>query len=174
MYKHGSTALISDWIGLGSMEYHGIGYSNIRLPDNKSNYAYKYNNRFNTFPEEVYIHEFLHTLERNSASYGFEVPNLHDYIKYGYIEEKLEGQKKWYIDYMNKNINYNGKKIGLPSEIYTHKPVHESNFKYSIETDDLKEPQNIIEVIRSLFNRVGKLFTYNKDEVTNFSENNVN
>ena len=117
------------------MEYHGIGYSNIRLPDNKSNYAYKYNNRFNT-------------LERNSASYGFEVPNLHDYIKYGYIEEKLEGQKKWYIDYMNKNINYNGKKIGLPSEIYTHKPVHESNFKYSIETDDLKEPQNIIEVIR--------------------------
>ena len=65
-------------------------------------------------------------------------------------------------------------KIGLPSEIYTHKPVHESNFKYSIETDDLKEPQNIIEVIRSLFNRVGKLFTYNKDEVTNFSENNVN
>ncbi len=169
----GSTLLTSDWIGLGSMEYLGIGYSNIRLPDSNSNYAYKYNYNYNTFPEEVYLHEFLHTLERNSRSYGYEVPDLHDYKKYGYTEDRLTGQKDWYIAYMNKEIQYNGKKIGLPEEIYTYKPVHESNFKYSREIDALREPKNIIEVIRSLFSRVGKLFSYNKNEVIDFSNNDI-
>lgn len=155
--QNGDTTLTNDWIGLGGMEYLGIGYSNIRLPDNKSNYAYKYNYRFNTFPEEVFIHEFLHTLEKNSKSYGYEIPALHDYKKYGYSEDKIEGQKEWYIDYMNQEIKYNGEKIGLPKEIYEYKPVHESNFKYSTEIDALKEPENIIEIIRSLYSRVSKL-----------------
>lgn len=146
------------------MEYLGIGYSNIRLPDSEKNYAYKYNYKFNTFPEEVYVHEFLHTLERNAKAYGYEVPNLHDYSKYGYKEEKLDGQKKWYTDYMNKNVNDNGNKIGIPEEIYSCRPIHESNFKYSIKVDGLQEPKNIIEVIRSLFNRVFSLFKNNGDE----------
>ncbi len=145
------------------MEYFGIGYSNIRLPDSERNYAYKYDYYYNTFPEEVYIHEFLHTLERNSRTYGYEIPNLHDYEKYGYKEDRVTGQKKWYIDYMNKQIDYNGEKIGLPEEIYTYKPVHESDFKYSVKVNALKEPKNIIEVIRSLFSRVGRLFNYNSE-----------
>ncbi len=173
MFKHGDVTLTNDWIGLGGMEYLGIGYSNIRLPDNEANYAYKYNYNYNTFPEEVYIHEFLHTLERNSKSYGYEVPDLHDYKKYGYTEGKLTGQKDWYIAYMNKEIEYEGEKIGLPPEIYNCKPVHKSNFKYSLEMDTLKEPKNIIEVIRSVANRVGKLFSYDKDEVINFGNENL-
>ena len=147
------------------MEYYGIGYSNIRLPDNESNYAYKYNYNYNTFPEEVYIHEFLHTLERNSKAYGYEIPDLHDYSKYGYSEDRTEGLKEWYIDYMNQEIEYNGEKIGLPAEIFTYKPVHESNFKYSIEVDALQEPENIIEVIHTLYNRAYQLFTYNENEM---------
>lgn len=154
------------------MEYLGIGYSNIRLPDSKNNYAYKYNYDYNTFPEEVYIHEFLHTLERNSKAYGYDIPDLHDYSKYGYSEDKLNGQKDWYIAYMNQEINYNGKKIGLPAEIYTYKPIHESNFRYSMQIDALQEPKNIIEVIRSLFSRVGKLFSY-RNEVIDFNNNMV-
>ena len=155
------------------MEYLGIGYSNIRLPDNESNYAYKYNHNYNIFPEEVYIHEFLHTLERNAKTYGYEVPDLHDYSKYGYSEDRLEGLKKWYIAYMNQEIEHNGVKIGLPAEIYTYKPVHESNFKYSMEVDALQEPKNIIEVIRSVFRRVAKLFSYDSKEVIEFSDNSV-
>lgn len=163
IFKHGSTTLTDDWIGLGGMEYFGIGYSNIRMPDSELNYVYKYNYWYNTFPEEVYIHEFLHTLERNSKEYGYDVPALHDYKKYGYEEEKLEGQKKWYIDYMNKQIDYNGTKIGLPAEIFKYQPVHESNFKYTTPIDALKEPKNIIEVIRSLINRTKKVFTYSSN-----------
>ena len=60
---------------------------------------------------------------------------------------------------MNKEIKSNGEKIGLPEEIFTYKPTHESNFKYSRQLKVLKEPENIIEVIRSIFDRVSKLFT---------------
>lgn len=164
--QKGSNTLSNDWIGLGGMDYLGIGYSNIRLPDDEKNYAYKFNYQYNTFPEEVFIHEFLHTLERNANEYGYEIPALHDYSIYGYSEEKLTGLKKWYEDYMNCNISYQGKKIGLSTEIFKLRPAHESNFKYSYELDVMKEPENIIDITKSLFKRVGNLFYYfqNKEE----------
>jgi len=165
--QKGSDTLTNDWIGLGGMQYLGIGYSNIRLPDSENNYAYKYHYRINTFPEEVYIHEFLHTLERNAQEYGYEIPALHDYAKYGYREERLEGQKKWYIAYMNQEIEDNGKKIGLAKEVFGYKPTHESNFKYGRQMKVLKEPENFIEVIRSVFGRVSKVFTSYKEQSQN-------
>lgn len=158
--QKGSNILVNDWIGLGGMDYLGIGFSNIRMPDDENNYAYQYHYLINTFPEEVFIHEFLHTLERNSKEYGYEIPALHDYKQYGYTEDRLEGLKKWYEDYMNQNISYNGKKIGLPAEIYKYKPANETNFTYSTQVNAFHEPENIIEVIRSLFGRIGKVFEY--------------
>lgn len=135
---------VNDWIGLGSMEYRGLGYSNIRLPDDDKNYVYKYDTRINTFPEEVLMHEFLHTLERNTEEYGIERPELHDYEKYGYENKRLIGLKEWYQDYMNKNINTVSGKIGLPKEIFTKKPVKASDFEYSHKLSELKEPENIM------------------------------
>ena len=115
------------------MDYYGIGFSNIRLPNDSRSYIYKYNAIINTFPEEVLLHEFLHSLERNAMEYDYEIPELHNYKKYGYKNQKLIGQKQWYADYMNCNIDYNGTKIGLPKEIYTLKPAKQSDFKYSYE-----------------------------------------
>ena len=46
------------------MELYSVGYSNIRLPNDRSSYMYTYDSSINTFPEEVFIHEFLHSLER--------------------------------------------------------------------------------------------------------------
>lgn len=141
------------------MDYYGIGFSNIRLPNDSQSYIYKYNTRINTFPEEVFLHEFLHSLERNAKEYGYSRPELHDYEKYGYKNEVLIGQKKWYTDYMNKDIIANEEKVGLPEEIYTLKPAKSSNFKYSYKLNDIfKEPENIVEEIRefmiSIINRV--------------------
>ncbi|MBR3002045.1 MAG: hypothetical protein IKF38_00495 [Clostridia bacterium] len=124
---------VNDWIGLGGMDYYGIGFSNIRLPNDSKSYIYKYDTRINTFPEEVFLHEFLHSLERSSQEYGYTIPALHDYQKYGYKMEKLIGQKKWYTDYMNCNIDSNGTKIGLPSQIFNLKPAKQIDFKYSYE-----------------------------------------
>jgi len=153
---------INDWIGLGGMAYRGVGFSNIRLPNESNNYIYKYDTRINTFPEEVYIHEFLHTLERNSEEYGYEVPELHSYATYNYKEEKLIGLKNWYKDYMNKEIKTSDGNIGINPEIYTKKPAKTSDFEFSSKLDYLNEPQNIIEEIRSMFGKVIKMFSGNQ------------
>ncbi len=149
---------VNDWIGLGSMEYRNIGFSNIRLPNSGANYIYKYDERINIFPEEVYVHEFLHTLERNASEYGYERPELHDYEKYGYKSQSLTGLKKWYTDYMNKEIKSTSKGlVGIPEEIFTKKPSKTSDFKHSRELDYFKEPENIIEEIKVIVKRIANL-----------------
>ncbi len=137
------------------MDYYGIGFSNIRLPNDSQSYIYKYNTRINQFPEEVFLHEFLHTLERNAKEYGYERPELHDYEKYGYQNEKIYGQEKWYRDYMNKNINTQNGKIGLPEEVYTLKPAKSIDFENSYQIKDVfKQPQNIIEEIQEIIDKI--------------------
>ena len=146
------------------MDYYGIGFSNIRLPNDSKNYIYKYNTRINTFPEEVFLHEFLHSLERTATEYGYSIPELHDYQKYGYKEEKLIGQKNWYKDYMNKAIKVQGQEetIGLPEEVYKLKPAKESNFRYSEKINEFKEPENIIEEVQQIWKQLSrKIYNFN-------------
>lgn len=148
---------IYEWVGLGNMMYLGKGFSNIKIIE--EDYSSK-----TTFPEEVFLHEFLHTLERNSKEYGYEIPELHSYESYNYKEERYEGLRKWYIDYMNGTIQSNGTYIGLPSEIYNLKPARESNFEYSYRLDLLDEPSNILESLESIISKIEKIF--NKEEKT--------
>lgn len=148
-------------IGLdfGGMDLHGIGYSNIRLPNDQKSYIYTYDSRINTFPEEVFVHEFLHSLERILMEYEYDIPQLHDNEKYGYKEQRLVGLKQWYNDYMTCNITTsNGSKTGLDPIVYNLKPSHESNFKYAVELDFSKEPQNIIEEIKGLLENIFNMF----------------
>lgn len=134
------------------MEYNQIGYSNIRLPDDRNSSIYQYSST-NRFPQEVFVHEFLHTLERNEQENGNQVANLHDYEQYGYENSDVYGLFNWYSDYMQNTIE-NAKDKGLSDFAYASKPIHESNFVYSIELDYLDEPHNIIEEIGSIWERV--------------------
>lgn len=134
------------------MEYNQIGYSNIRLPDDRNSSIYQYSST-NRFPQEVFVHEFLHTLERNEQENGNQVANLHDYEQYGYENSDAYGLFNWYSDYMQNTIK-NAKDKGLSDFAYSSKPIHESNFAYSIELDYLDEPHNIIEEIGSIWERV--------------------
>ena len=140
------------------MDYYGIGFSNIRLPNSSRSYVYRYNTKINQFPEEVFLHEFLHSLERNSEEYGYTVPALHDYEQYGYENEALVGQRQWYKDYINKNVRTSSGNIGLPEEIYSLKPAKESNFENSYEIDVFNEPDNLIEEIKEIINQLIKRF----------------
>lgn len=159
---------VNDWIGLGGIVYNNMGFSNIRMPNNDKSYMYRYANGINEFPEEVFVHEFLHTLERNSKEYGYEIPALHDYEKFGYKNEKVLGLKQWYIDYMNHEIKDNsGKTYGLDSAVYTEKPVHKSDFTYSMEIELENEPKNIIEEIRGVFKNLFKTYQKVKLELIN-------
>ena len=134
------------------MDYYGIGFSNIRLPNDSKSYIYKYNTHINQFPEEVFLHEFLHSLERTSKEYGYEIPELHSYQDYGYEIQALIGQQNWYTDYMNKG------NIGLPEEVYKLKPAKSSNFNYAYDMKAFKQPENIIEEVKEIFtNLVNKV-----------------
>ena len=144
---------ICEWVGLGNMLYLGKGFSNIRIIIN--DYSYSSNN---TFPEEVFLHEFLHTLERNSKEYGYTVPALHNYELYNYENDRTDGLRKWYIAYMNGIIPTDEGYIGLPSKIYTLKPAKSTDFIYSNKLDKLDEPKNIIEEINSVIYKVKRLF----------------
>lgn len=140
------------------MQYKGIGFSNIRVPEN-SDYIYKYDAKNNTFPEEVYLHEFLHTLERNSTERGYTIPELHNNERYGYFKNNKDGLKEWYIAYMNKTIEDTANKtlIGLPEEIYKYKPINEKNFENETRLDLLEEPENIIEQFQIIINKIKEI-----------------
>ena len=142
------------------MEYEQIGFSNIRLPENYNRNIYTYSSS-HTFPEEVLVHEFLHTLERNEHEDGNKIANLHDYAQYGYENNAVNGLEEWYKDYMQNTIQ-NGENKGLTDFAYSSKPIHESNFKYPIELSYLDEPQNLIEEINSIVERIGRLFSGNR------------
>lgn len=145
-----SKDLLSDWIGLGSMEYNGIGYSNVRMPTSSESYVLKYDENLNQFPEEVFVHEFLHSLEKNSQKYGMQCPELHNNKNYGYSEQDKIGLYTWYKDYMNCNIQ--NKNIGLNKQIYKYKPVHQSNFSNSTKLTNFEEPEGTVERIKSIIN----------------------
>lgn len=142
----------NNWIGLGGMNYHDIGFANINLPSDEKNYIFKYSPSINLFPEEAFVHEFLHTMENISKDNGFDYPILHDYEKYGYKMEPLVSIKKWYIDYMSNNITLDhGIKIGIDPKAYKIKPIHKLAFIYSAEIEFDNDPDNIIEEIRAIF-----------------------
>ena len=103
----------------GAMEYNQIGYSNIRLPSDRDSRLYEYSS-YNTFPQEVLLHEFLHTLERNEQDKGNNIANLHDNEIYGYEEQKVNGLENWYRAHMQNNIKNNPNK-GLTDFAYSSK-----------------------------------------------------
>ena len=132
-----------NWIGLGGMEYKGRGFSNIRMPTKSYNSKYTYDDKSNKFPEEVYVHEFLHTLEHNSKKYNYCVPALHDNEKYGYEYKSEDGLYRWYNDYMSCNIGEDKK--GLNERLYILKPLDEENFKSSKKLNEFEDVKNILE-----------------------------
>ena len=84
---------------------------------------------------------------------------------YGYTDEKVVGLKRWYTDYMQCQVMAaDTSRIGVPQEIYSIKPATPADFEYTYELDALKEPQNVIEEIKSIIKRIEKLFA-NREEI---------
>lgn len=136
------------------MDLYGIGFSNIRFAGDSINYVYYHNSRINTFSEEVFMHEFLHTLERTSKEHGYDTVDLHNYKNYGYDDTGVSGLSDWYEDYIRCNIldKETNQYVGLNDEVFKYKPSNENNFRFAIEVKYNEEPSNIIEEIKSLFN----------------------
>ncbi|MCL2341624.1 MAG: hypothetical protein FWC53_00730, partial [Firmicutes bacterium] len=130
--------------------YNDIGFSDIRLPDTRGyTYLYTYNPSIMTFPQEVFVHEFLHSLERNMNENGYTIPALHDNEQYGYAVEPKIGLENWYRSYMMQKIYDKpaGKYIGLYPAVYSMKPPQKSEFQFPIEAAFNQEPKNVLDDI---------------------------
>lgn len=138
------------------MDFYDIGFSNIRFASDNANYIHKHNYRINVFSEEVFIHEFIHTLERTSKEHGYKTIDLHDNEKYGYEDGGINGLSEWYEDYLKCEIldKETNQYVGLNEAVYSYKPVNETNFRFPLEVDFNTEPSNIFEEIKSLFDVV--------------------
>jgi hypothetical protein len=63
----------------------------------QNSYIYTYDSRANTFPEEVFIHEFLTFIRKDTyKNMDMIYQQLHDNGKYGYSEQRLVGLRQWY------------------------------------------------------------------------------
>lgn len=161
---------VNEWIGLGSMRYDSIGFSDIRMPNDLANSTmYKYNIKNDTFPEEVFVHEFLHSLERNLVEKGYVFPALHDNEKFGYKSQSVSGLKEWYKDYMMCNIDSNKGKTGLAPIVYKTKPIQESDFKHAQEVEFEQNPHNIIDIIVQVVTNFKHVVSTNKENTMNQS-----
>jgi len=122
---------------------------------------YRYDTRYNVFPEEVFVHEFLHTLERNLNEYDVKFPELHSNEEYGYKDSGTSSIKIWYRDYMRKNIKTSSGYTGLTDVAYTTMPYHSRDFEDSEEIEFKVEPENFIlgiaEIATNLFNNRNNL-----------------
>lgn len=163
-----SSIPVNEWIGLGSMRYDSIGFSNIRMPnDLRNSTMYKYNIKNDTFPEEVFVHEFLHSLERNLTEKGYTFPALHDNEKFGYENQNKTGLKEWYRDYMRCNIDSNAGKTGLDQIVYKTKPIQLSDFKYAQEIKFENVPHNIIDIISQIISNFKQVMSSNSNSEIN-------
>ena len=67
---------INDWIGL---QFNGLLWNRVfkyKITKFIKKLYYKYDTRINTFPEEVFLHEFLHSLERTAEEYGLQYSSV--------------------------------------------------------------------------------------------------
>lgn len=143
------------------MDLYDTGFSNIRLPNDNDSYIYTYIPGANQFPEEVVLHEFLHSLERIMKEYGYDIPALHDNEKYGYKEEKLVRLKNWYQAYMTKKIwdETKNEYIGLDPSVYKLQPVNSGEFEFPVEVKFNEEPKNIIDEVTGIFGVITRVLT---------------
>lgn len=163
-----SSIPVNEWIGLGSMRYDSIGFSNIRMPnDLRNSTMYKYNIKNDTFPEEVFVHEFLHSLERNLSEKGYTFPALHDNEKFGYENQNKTGLKDWYRDYMRCNIDSNVGKTGLDPIVYKTKPIQLSDFNYAQEIEFENVPHNIIDIVSQIISNFKQVMSSNSNSEIN-------
>ena len=161
--------LVSNWIGLGNMEFLGKGFSNIRITDSQ----YSSSSR-NKFTEETFLHEFLHTLERNSDEYGYEYADLHSNEFYGYFSDYYYGLRDWYKDYMNKSIDDNeGHFIGLEKEIFYSTPAQISDFEYARVMVEYEEPDTPIKYLKSLKDQLVNIIKPTEEENKESEDNEL-
>lgn len=95
--------IASDWWGLGTMHVadRHMGYGVIQMLPGED-YWYFEKSEDIPYPEEVWVHEFLHGLEFFYSSMGYPMPELDNGGAYGYqrTSQVVHGWRKFYEDFL--------------------------------------------------------------------------
>ncbi|MGL5087404.1 MAG: hypothetical protein ACRC68_17085 [Clostridium sp.] len=112
-------------LGMGPTDdANGATYAAVRLFDSDHSLWY-FDPRNAEYPEEVFIHEWLHGVEQTLAQKGYAGPWTHDAEEYGYTTNNRGSWNSWYRDLMQGNITdpATGKKIGITPDLWKIKPT---------------------------------------------------
>jgi hypothetical protein len=109
-----------NYYGLGGLSIlDQVGYSFILHADLQSSMPYLRGERENSWIPSIYVHEFLHSIERCANSLNLPVP-LIDGDRFGYPD--VEEYRSWYRDFMHKRLRANGNLLGVDPRIWKLKP----------------------------------------------------
>ena len=110
----------ANYFGLGGSFISGYtGFSQVYFPSEE--YLSQTMGEGWYWTSSVFIHEFLHSMETYSGILGYEAAVLHDGEKYKY-REKPNDWREFYTDFINQEIQYQGKKIGIDRRVFAMKP----------------------------------------------------
>ncbi|GHU87270.1 hypothetical protein FACS1894202_01270 [Clostridia bacterium] len=116
---------------------NSAGYSFVAFLDGDMSW-YMATTADNPYPEEVFVHEWLHQLEAFYRGKGYTFPGVDDSIIYGYKNALTIGYNGWHVYYgdIMKCTVYDSnldKYIGMTAEMWRIKPSEEPVAKATIE-----------------------------------------
>jgi len=112
--------LPASYFGLGGLPIkEQVGYSFILFADMESSLRYLRGELENSWIPAIYMHEFLHSIERCANSLRLPVP-LVDGDRFGYSD--VEEYRAWYRDFMHKRLLVNGDMLGVDPRVWKLRP----------------------------------------------------
>ena len=113
-------SLPANYFGLGGLPIKGsVGFSLILHADANNSLHYLSGKRENTWIPTIYMHEFLHSIERCANALRLPVPMV-DGDRFGYPE--VDEYRLWYRDFIHNRLWKNGKNHGVDARIWQLRP----------------------------------------------------
>ncbi len=112
-------------LGQGPSEYsNGAGYAFVRFLDEADDPVYWASTPSENvpYPEETYVHEWIHEIEQHFANMGLIIPSPHDAEKYGYQKHNGNWLYDYYADILGCRIWDGEKYIGVPEYAWEYTP----------------------------------------------------
>ena len=115
-----------DWVGLCyGVIAEGCGFLEVPVfgPSGETEESYFHEGYETLCPPEIWIHEFIHSLEPLARAMGDTIPSPDDADKYGYkqIEDGyLDGFYEYYADILSGNVIYDNRLIGVDEDKWKH------------------------------------------------------
>lgn len=115
-----------DWVGLCyGVIAEGCGFLEVPVfgPSGETEESYFHEGYGTVCPTELWVHEFIHSLEPLAHTMGDPIPSPDDADKYGYKQIEgcyIDGFYEYYADILSGNVKSDNKLIGVDDNKWKH------------------------------------------------------